>query len=95
MRWAHAAQLSHFSNQVHVALPQFVQSAVIDTQINIKALPYAELMELGKLAAEAMELSREYDQSRSRKFCNLAAACNVEMIERRRQAERLCGTSVS
>jgi hypothetical protein len=67
----------------------------MDTQINIKALPYAELMELGKLAAEAMELAREYDQSRSRKFCNLIAACNVEMIERRREAARLCGTSVS
>jgi len=67
----------------------------MDTQINIKALPYAELMELGKLAAEAIELSREYDQSRSRKFCKLAAACNIEMIERRRQAERLCGSAVS
>lgn len=67
----------------------------MDTHINIKALPYAELMELGKLAAEAIELSREYDQSRSQKFCNLIAACNVEMIERRRQAELLCGTAVS
>jgi hypothetical protein len=67
----------------------------MDTHINIKALPYAELMELGKLAAEALELSREYDQSRSRKFCNIAAACNIEMIERRRQAERLCGTTVT
>src|ERR1700754_2540073 len=67
----------------------------MDTHINIKALPYAELMELGKLAAEAMELSREYDRSRSRKFCNLIAACNVEMIERRRQAKRLCGTAGS
>jgi hypothetical protein len=67
----------------------------MDTYINIKALPDAELMELGKLAAEAIELSRQYDQSRSRKFCNIAAACNVELIERRRQSERLCGTSVS
>jgi hypothetical protein len=67
----------------------------MDTQINIKALPYAELMELGKLAAEALELSREYDQSRSRKFCNIAAACNVEMIERRRQAALLCGTAAA
>jgi hypothetical protein len=91
----HAAQLGDFSNWVHVAIPQFVQAIVMDTHINIKALPYAELMELGKLAAEAIELSREYDQSRSRKFCNLAAACNVEMIQRRRQAELLCGTAVS
>ena len=67
----------------------------MDTQINIKALPYAELMELGKLAVEAIELAHEYDQSRSQKFCNLVAACNVEMIERRRQAARLCGTAVS
>jgi len=92
---ARAAQLGDFSNCVHVDVPQFVQISVMDTQIKIKALPYAELMELGKLAAEAMELSREYDQSRSRKFCNLIAACNVEMIERRRQAERLCGTAGS
>jgi hypothetical protein len=95
VRRAGAAQLSSLSNQVHVAVPQFVQSTVMDTHINIKALPYAELMELGKLAAEAIELSREYDQSHARKFCNLIAACNVEMIERRRQAERLCGTAMS
>lgn len=67
----------------------------MDTHINIKALPYAELIELGKLAAEAIELSRQYDQSRLRKFCDLIAACNVEMIDRRRQAERMCGTSLS
>jgi hypothetical protein len=65
----------------------------MDTHIKIKALQYNDLIELGKLAAEAIELSREYDQSRVRKFCNLIAACNVEMIERRRQAERLCGTA--
>ena len=67
----------------------------MDTHINIKALPYAELIELGKLAAEAIELSRQYDQSRLRKFCDLIAACNFEMIDRRRQAERMCGTSLS
>ena len=67
----------------------------MDTHINIKALQYTDLIELGKLAAEAIELSREYDQSRVRKFTNLVAACNIEMIERRRQAERLCGTAVS
>lgn len=65
----------------------------MDTHINIKVLPYADLLELGKLAAEAIELSREYDQSRMQKFTNLIAACNVEMIERRRHAERLCGTA--
>jgi len=67
----------------------------MDTHIKIKALQYTDLIELGKLAAEAIELSREYDQSRVQKFCKLIAACNVEMIERRRQAERLCGTTVS
>jgi len=67
----------------------------MDTHIKIKALQYSDLIELGKLAAEAIELSREYDQSRVQKFCKLIAACNVEMIERRRQAERLCGTTVS
>jgi len=67
----------------------------MDTHINIKALQYTDLIELGKLAAEAIELSREYDQSRVRKFTNLVAACNIEMIERRRQAERLCGTAMS
>lgn len=70
-------------------------SAVMDTHIKIKALQYSDLIELGKLAAEAIELSREYDQSRVQKFCKLIAACNIEMIERRRQAERLCGTAVS
>jgi hypothetical protein len=67
----------------------------MDTHIKIKALQYSDLIELGKLAAEAIELSREYDQSRVQKFCKLIAACNIEMIERRRQAERLCGTAVS
>jgi hypothetical protein len=67
----------------------------MDTHINIKALQFTDLIELGKLAAEAMELSREYDQSRLRKYCNLIAACNIEVIERRRQAARLCGTASS
>jgi len=74
---------------------QFGDSRVMDTHINIKALQYSDLVELGKLAAEALELSREYDKSRVHKFCNLIAACNVEVIERRRQAERQCGKSVS
>jgi hypothetical protein len=67
----------------------------MDTHINIKALQFTDLVELGKLAAEALELSREYDQSRLRKYCKLIAACNIEVIERRRQAERLCGTATN
>jgi hypothetical protein len=70
-------------------------SRAMDTHINIKALQYTDLIELGKLAAEAIELSAEYDQTRVQKFTNLIAACNVEMIERRRQAESLCGTAIS
>ena len=67
----------------------------MDTHINIKALQYTDLIELGKLAAEALELSQEYDPPRARKYCRLVAVCNVEMIERRRRAERLCGSSPS
>jgi hypothetical protein len=70
-------------------------STAMDTHINIKALQYTDLIELGKLAAEAMELSKRYDQSRLRKYCNLIAACNIEVIERRRKAESLCGTALS
>jgi hypothetical protein len=63
----------------------------MDTHINIKALQYTDLIELGRLAAEAMELSRQYDQSRLQTYCNLIAACNIEVIARRHRAERLCG----
>ena len=70
-------------------------STAMDTHINIKALQFTDLIELGRLAAEAMELSQEYDQSRSQKYCKLMAACNIEMLERRREAERLCGTALS
>jgi hypothetical protein len=69
-------------------------STAMDTHINIKALQFTDLIELGKLAAEAMELSQEYDESRSQKYCKLMAACNIEMLERRREAERLCGTAL-
>ena len=69
-------------------------STAMDTHINIKALQYTDLIELGKLAAEAMELSRQYDQSRLRKYCSLIAACNIEVIERRRKASSLCGTAL-
>lgn len=70
-------------------------TAMDDTHTKIKALKYSDLIELGRLAAEAMELSRQYDQSRLRKYCNLIAACNIEVIERRRKAESLCGTSLA
>ena len=69
-------------------------STDMDTHINIKALQFTDLIELGKLAAEALELSQEYDQARSQKYCKLMAACNIEMLERRREAERLCGTAL-
>jgi hypothetical protein len=66
----------------------------MDTNINFKTLRYNDLIELGRLAAEAMELSREYDPARSQRYCSLIAACNVEMIARRRRAERLCGSTL-
>ena len=67
----------------------------MDTHINLRALQYADLIELGKLAAEAMALSQEYDQSRARDFCKLAAACNDEVLTRRQQANRNCGKPLS
>ena len=63
------------------------------TYIDLQQLRYADLIKLGKLAAEAMALSHEYDQSRSRTYCELVAACNVEMLARRRRAVRHCGTA--
>ena len=66
-----------------------------DTHINIKALQYTDLIELGKLAAEAIALSQEYDPPRARKYCKIVAACNIEVIERRKRAERLCGSALS
>ena len=67
----------------------------MDTHINLRALQYADLIELGKLAAEAMELSQEYDRSRVRHYCKLMAACNVEMLTRRQKATRDCGKAAS
>jgi hypothetical protein len=91
-----------FATQLGKCLKRFAprvrllsDSTVMDTHINIKALQFTDLIELGRLAAEAMELSQEYDQSRSQKYCKLMAACNIEMLERRREAERLCGTALS
>jgi hypothetical protein len=66
----------------------------METYINLQRLQYADLIKLGKLAAEAMALSQEYDQSRSRTYCELVAACNVEMLVRRRRAARHCGTTL-
>jgi hypothetical protein len=67
----------------------------MDTHINLKRLEFADLIKLGELAAEAMALAQEIDRSQSRTYCKLVAACNVEMLERRRQAARHCGTASS
>lgn len=67
----------------------------MDTHINLRALNIADLVELGKLAAEAVALSQEYDRSRSQAFCKLAAACNTEMLARRQKATRNCGKALS
>ncbi len=68
---------------------------MMDTHINLRALQYEDLIELGKLAAEAMQLSHEYDRSRARDYCKLVAACNVEMLTRQQKARRYCGTASS
>ena len=69
-------------------------SGVMQTkQIDFKKLGLEELTRLGNLAAEAMALSEQYDQSRARAFCELIAACNTEMLTRRRNAKRRCGTA--
>jgi len=65
----------------------------METPFDLQQLHYADLIRLGKLAAEAMALSQEYDQSRSQVYCELVSACNVEMLARRRQATRPCGTA--
>jgi hypothetical protein len=67
----------------------------METHIDFEALQFADLVRLGALAAEAMALSHEYDQSRSRVYCELVAACNVEVIVRRRRAARHCGTALA
>jgi hypothetical protein len=65
----------------------------MDTHINLKRLDHADLLRLGELASEAMALSQEYDLQRSRSFCKLVAACNGEVLARRADARRQCGTS--
>jgi len=67
----------------------------MDTNINLQRLQYTDLIKLGMLAAEAMALCQEHDQARSRTFCKLAAACNGEMLARRREATRHCGKALS
>ena len=63
----------------------------MDTDIDIADLHYAELLQLGKLAAEALALSQQYDRSRLHIYCELVARCNVEMLIRRRRAAHQCG----
>ena len=70
-------------------------SAVMETHIDLESLPLAELIRLAKLATEAMALSHEHDQARSRAYCQLLAACNGEMLARRRRAARHCGTALA
>jgi hypothetical protein len=65
------------------------------THIDFEGLQFADLIRLGSLAAEAMALSQEYDRARSRVYCELVAACNVEVLVRRRKAARHCGTALA
>jgi hypothetical protein len=67
----------------------------MDTHIDLKRLDTSDLVRLGKLAAEALELAQEYDQSRSRALCKLVAACNVETLARRKEVQRQCGTAAT
>jgi hypothetical protein len=67
----------------------------MDTHFDFETLQFAELSRLAKLATEAMELSHQYDRPRSRVYCELVAACNVEMLARRRSAARHCGTALA
>jgi len=67
----------------------------MDTHIDLKGLQFTDLVQLGQLAAEAMALSEEYDRSRAREYCKIAAACNVEMLLRRLAAARQCGTALN
>jgi hypothetical protein len=67
----------------------------METHIDFDGLQLADLVRLGKLAAEAMALSQEYDRARSHVYCELVAACNVEVLVRRRRAARHCGTAAA
>jgi hypothetical protein len=61
--------------------------------IDFQRLDYADLVRLGKLAAEALALAQEYDQTQSHTYCKLIAACNDETLARRQSATRRCGTA--
>jgi hypothetical protein len=67
----------------------------METHIDFEGLQFADLIRLGQLAAEAMALAEEYDRSRSRVYCELVAACNVEVLVRRHRAARHCGTALA
>jgi hypothetical protein len=67
----------------------------METHIDFEKLQLAELIRLGRLAAEALALSQEYDRARARVYCELVAACNVEVLVRRRKAARYCGTALA
>src|SRR5882757_4763373 len=90
-----AAQPGNCLTYVPVRLLLASHSIVMEAHIDFEGLQLAELVRLAKLAAEAMALSEEYDRSRSRVYCELVAACNVEMLVRRRRAARHCGTALA
>jgi hypothetical protein len=90
-----AAQPGNCLNRFPPRLLLLGDATVMDTHIDFEILQFAELSRLAKLAAEAMALSHQYDQSRLRVFCELVAACNVEMLARRRKAARHCGTALA
>jgi hypothetical protein len=89
-----AAQSCNCQTRVPQRFARVSDSTTMDTHLKLKRLDYADLIKLGRLAAEAMELSQEYDRARAHSFCNLAAACNVEMLARRAKARRQCGTAL-
>jgi hypothetical protein len=68
-------------------------SFIMGAKIDFNQLAYEDLVHLGNLAAEAMALSHQYDRARAPDFCELIVACNLEMLSRRRQAKRRCGTA--
>jgi hypothetical protein len=90
-----AAQLGNCLTRVAPRLLLASHSWVMETHIDFEGLQFAELIRLGTLAAEAMALSQEYDRVRSRVYCELVAACNVEVLVRRSRAARHCGTALA
>ena len=92
---ARAAQPGNSLNRFPPRLLLVGDTTAMDTHIDFATLQFAELSRLAKLATEAMALAHQYDRSRSRVFCELVAACNVEMLARRRKAARHCGTALA